>query len=45
MSLELRWFFQGKVPDEVKRWFNKGSFDNEKSFLRKRRNIPRHLPF
>jgi hypothetical protein len=35
MSLELRWFFQGKVPDEVKRWFNKGSFDNEKSFLEK----------
>jgi hypothetical protein len=35
MSLELRWFFQGKVPEEVKRWFNKGSFDNEKSFLEK----------
>src|SRR5215207_7440902 len=35
MSLEMRWFFQGKVPEEVKRWFNKGSFDNEKSFLEK----------
>jgi hypothetical protein len=22
MSLELRWFFQGKVPEEIERWFN-----------------------
>ena len=35
MSLELRWFFQGKIPDEIKRWFNKGSFDNEKFILEK----------
>ena len=34
MSLELRWFFQGKVPEEVKRWFTKGSF-SEKTFLEK----------
>jgi hypothetical protein len=35
MSLELRWFFQGEIPEEVKRWFNKGSFDNERSFVEK----------
>ena len=35
MSLELRWFFQGEIPEEVKRWFNKGSFDNESSFVEK----------
>jgi hypothetical protein len=35
MSLELRWFFQEKIPEDVKRWFNKGSFDNENPFLEK----------
>ena len=35
MTLELRWFFQGKIPEEVKRWFNKGFFDNEGPLLEK----------
>jgi hypothetical protein len=35
MSLEMRWFFQGKIPEEVKRWFNKVFLDNEKPFLEK----------
>jgi hypothetical protein len=32
MSLELRWFFQGKVPEETKRWFNKGFSYGKPSF-------------
>jgi hypothetical protein len=35
MSLELRWFFQGKVPEEIKRWFNKGFLHNKDHILGK----------
>jgi len=35
MYLELRWFFQGKIPEEVKRWFVKCSFGNEETILEK----------
>ena len=29
MALELRWFFQDKVPEEINRWFNKEFKKNE----------------
>lgn len=35
MSLELRWFFQGGVPDEINRWFNKEFLNNEEFSLEK----------
>ncbi len=35
MSLELRWFFQGGVPDEINRWFNKEFLNNADSSLEK----------
>ena len=29
MALELRWFFQDKVPEGINRWFNKEYKKNE----------------